>query len=107
MGTSHVIGGELNFNLQTLMLIITLIFNSIIMAVLMLILNAIFMPYYLCQRPSLNNIATDSVAIEAVVFIGSTGGWESPCPPHNIWSQELGSSSSPATAHIVVCFAIR
>ena len=44
MGTSHVIGGELNFNLQTLMLIITLIYNSIIMAVLMLILNAIFMP---------------------------------------------------------------
>ena len=40
MGTSHVIGGELNFNLQTLMLIITLIFNSIIMAVLMLIINA-------------------------------------------------------------------
>ena len=37
MGTSHVIGGELNVNLQTLMLIITLIFNSIIMAVLMLI----------------------------------------------------------------------
>ena len=34
----------MNFNLQTLMLIITLIFNSIIMAVLILILNAIFMP---------------------------------------------------------------
>ncbi len=44
MGNSHVIGGELNFNLQTLMLLITLIFNSIIMTVLMLILNAIFMP---------------------------------------------------------------
>ena len=43
MGTSHVIGGELKFNLQTLMLIITLIFKSIIMAVLMLIPNAILM----------------------------------------------------------------
>ena len=107
MGTSHVIGGELNFNLQTLMLIITLIFNSIIMAVLMLILNAIFMPILSMTTESLNNIATDSVAIEAVVFIGPTGGWELLCPPHNIRSQELGSSSSPATAHIVVYFAIQ
>ena len=44
MATSHVIEGELNFNLQTLMLIITLIFSYIIMTVLMLILTTIFMP---------------------------------------------------------------
>ena len=52
------------------------------------------------------NIATDFVSMEALVLIGHTGGRELPCPPHNIQSQELKSSSFPAPVHIVVYFAI-
>ena len=53
-----------------------------------------------------NNIATDFVSMEALVLIGPTGGRESPCPPHNIQSQELGSSTSPAPVHIVMFYVI-
>jgi hypothetical protein len=53
-----------------------------------------------------HNIATDFGYMEALVLIGHTGGRELPCPPHNIQSQELKSSSFSAPVHIVVYFAI-
>ena len=51
-------------------------------------------------------IAADFVSMLALVLIGPTSARESPCPPHNIQSQELRSSYSPANVHIVESFAI-